>query len=576
MWSRHSAQDAHGVLKLHTQHREALTGPDAAAADYLAGVAAAELDDHRRATQLLRAAADGQAEDRLLAKALYQLAQSRQQLDDAQGMDDAVTELTNRFPQSPLRVDAAFLTASADVARGDITTGAAKLTDFITAGPEHPYYRAALLRRARLYEAAQKPEQAVADYDRFLAAPPSDPDTAAASTLETRLAVELRLLALRTVTGQAKQAQQDAQQLLDTQTLTAAQRQEVMLRLAEAYRVLQQRDQALATLDTLDNDFPLHAFQSRTQWLRGMLLMSSDNPEQAVPRLVAAAADETLPTDRRVDALRVLAAFDLASHQTPRAQRSLLQIVSLSGIEALQPAERVALAETLLDSGSPAPAITYLQGLTDHDTLGERAAMRLGTALRRTGQLDAARDTLLGVVARSVRYGAEARLELAQTFADAGSPREALAELRGLTDDPQNPRLAAEALIQTGAIHLALARQAAQDDQPKRAEDQLAEARRSYRFVTLVYDADALAPLTSRAYLGLADVEKQAGQSDAAKQALTQLIEKFPGSLYTDFAAATLAAQAGKKREARDVFNRLRQDPALPPDLQKRLAPTRD
>lgn len=566
LWSKFSAADFKGVLRLHGQHREKLTGGDAATADYLAGVSAANLDDHQQAAKLLTNAAEGDGDDRLTAKALYQLAQSRQKLDDVEGMRRAIDELSRRFPQSPLRVDAAFLVASADAAEGDIEAGAAKLTDFIKAGPEHPYYRSALLRRARLYESAEQPAEAAADYLAYLDAPTDTPDP------ETATAVELRILALQVAMGQADQAATRATSLLGSGRLSAAQEQEVMFRLAQAQQVQKRYAEALKTLDTLEKQHPVHTYQAQAAYLRGLLLMSRDAAAKAVPLLLRASRDESLSEQQRVNALRVLAAAYRDAERPDQVRQLLLQIVGLAGLESLDVSERLWLARHMLDQNEPKLALRYLRDLDAGPALQDRAALLEGIAFRQDDKLEEARNVLLGVVARSARLGGDARLELARTMVAAKSYREALAELRGLTDDPKNPRLAAEALIEAGQIHQVLAEQARRAENPKAVADSLDEARRAYRFVTLVYDAENLEPLPQRGSLGLVDVAEQAGDVAAVKEALTSLIDKHREGPWVDYAKALLARQAGKDREARDAINRLKQQDNLPPKLRERLA----
>lgn len=558
LWSHYAAGRFQTLLDAFAQYQPVLPKEHQPAAYYLAGSAQQELGQHEQAVALLeQAARDDQP---LLEQALYKLAVSQFALGRFDAMRQTLDRFQQRFAQSDHAVDAAYLLAAAEAQAGDVARGAARLTQLIDQGPDHPYYRSALLRRAQLYEAHSQPAAAVADYQRYLQAAQEASDH---STTAQQAA--LRLIDLLHRLERFDESAATAQALLAQPNLDPLTEQEALYRLALAQMRQNQPDQALATLTTLHERFPLHSYRDQALYYRGLLLMSLGQPDEALPLLTQAAQQEKLEKDWRVNSLRLIAMHQRQAGGKASAAGTLAQLEALAGRDALNPDERLWLAQHLLDQNQAQTALTYLAPLQEPQpgVPAEARAQALylaGKALRSQGKPQEAQHALRHVIAMGRGFDLEARLELARSLTDQGQVDAALAELAGLISaEPAD--IAAEAIFESAQLY----RQKAVEAQRLQDTQGLAQAREQAQHLlkrlVLLYPLPELAPLPQRAYLELADLAMESGQADEAASAWQELADKFPDGPYAAYARAMLAMARQRPAEAAALLAPLRDAP---------------
>ena len=204
MWADLRAGRNIGVVNTHKQLADLLPDPARPEADYLAASAYQNLGQQAQAVELLTQVAAATAPEStadsgqpatsatparsIRPLALYKLAVGQFDLTRYDDMTQTVTTLEREFPDSPQRIDAGFLLATAEAKQGRAAEGVARLQPFIDGGPDNPYHAQALLRRASLYEQTGELQAAADDLSRYLDTTEADP---------AQLAIRLRLADLQ-------------------------------------------------------------------------------------------------------------------------------------------------------------------------------------------------------------------------------------------------------------------------------------------------------------------------------------------------------------------------------------------
>jgi len=555
LWSHYAAGDDARVIETFKQHEAALPLQDRVQAIYLAGSAHLRRGDAKAAAAAFARITQGEEAYPLLDKALLKLAEARLKLKDYNGVREAIGKLHRLYPDSPLRADAAYLLAAADARQGHVERGAARLTELIAAGPQNPYHAPALLHRARLYEANDKPEAAVADYQRFLTAAPDAPEAPSAA---------LRLIALLDQTGRPAEAVQVADALLSRPKLPAAVEQETMYRRAVALLRDEKPGEALRQLDALNKAHPLHPFRDATMYYRGLILVAQDKPDEAVEPLTEAGRTEALDPASRVNAWRVLAAAQRDRGREDASAQALDELEKLGGKEALVGSELVWLGRYHIDREQPGKARPYLDAALDRrkklkPALLAAALYETARMHRAAGRYDQALTVLEEVLAIGQGLDLDAQLEMARTLADMDR-RDAAAELFQGLSIADDSRIAAAALFEGAANQRAIAEARRKADDPAGAEAALREARKLLKRIVLLYAMPPLEPLPQRALLELADIAAALDQPPQRVTELEELIRKYPDGPYARYAKALLAAQRNRLGEATTLLKALRDE----------------
>lgn len=560
LWAHYAAGDDARVIESFKQHEAALPLQDRVQAIYLTGSAHLRRGDAKAAADAFARITRGDEAYPLLDKALLKLAEALLKLEDYAGVREAIEKLRRLYPDSPLRADAAYLLAAADARQGRVERGAARLTELIDAGPENPYHAPALLHRARLYGANDKPRAAIADYQRYLAAAPDAPQTPSAA---------LRLIALLTDTGKPAEAVQVADALRSRSKLPATVQQEAMYRRAVALLRDEKPGEALRQLDTLSKAHPLHPFQDAATYYRGLILVAQSKPDEAVEPLTEAGRTEALDRASRVNAWRVLAAAQRDRGRDDASAKALAEIETLGGKEAMVGSELVWLGRYHVDADQPERAEPYLDAALDRrDKLKPAllaAALYETARMHRTaGRYDQALTVLEEVLAIGRGLDLDAQLEMARTLADMDR-REAAADLFEGLSIADDSRIAAAALYEGAANQRAIAAARRKADDPVGAEVALREARKLLKRIVLLYAMPPLEPLPQRALLDLADIAAALDQPQQRVAELEELARKYPDGPYARYAKALLAAQRNRLGEATTLLKTLRDQPLDPP-----------
>lgn len=554
LWAQFGQGKYQELLTSFDRFSSALPVQDRLAAWYLAGSAHQELDDHARCVALLSQVARGEGTLPIQEKILYKLAVSQYHLDERDAMDRSIVELGRRFPQSPLQIDLAFLQASSDAKRGDVSRGAARLTVFVDRGPNDPYYQQALLRRANLYETHAELPAAARDYRLYLASIDS-PDAVS-------LQATFRLMELAGALGRHDEVKTLALETLainDPALKSPEVEQEAMYRLAVAQRYLGDLEAALATHDRLADKHPLNPYRAESGLERGLIRMNLGDAERGVPLLLAAAITESLPKSSRLSALRIVAQQAEEQGRIDEALALRQQMQTLADREVFTAEESLWLGRTLLDRGEASEALGYLTLITDGPQK-DQARFLIGKAQRLTGEHEAALETLGEVRAVSQRYALPAWLEYALTLRDQGRLDAAINELSGLTNTDQDQQIAAEALYESGRIRRTLAARATQRNQADVAEEQLREAQRELKRIVLLHADRAGEDLAQRSYIELAELAEQAGTAEQEIALLNELITGYPDSVYATYAKGLLALRAGQRERAAQYLRQTLED----------------
>ena len=571
LWAHFSAGRYQAVLQTFSQYKGALPVQDRVAAWYLAGSAHQEQGNHEEAAALLSKVSHGDGKLDIQEKVLYKLAVSQFELGRFDAMRETIKSLSERYPESDRLVEATYMLAAADAERGDVQRGAARLTELIQAGQDHPYYRPALLRRARLYEDHDEPAAAAQDYGQYVQA-----SRAAGVSNEKVRQAALRQVNLRYRLGEYKPAEQAARKLLSQDNLDKVTEQEAMYRLALSQLKQGQHERALSSFQKLDQQHKLHPYRAESRYYRGLLHMSLGQGEQAVSLLEQAAKQKKLGDSLRANALRLLALRQRQSDDDRKAaRRTLTRLEELVGREKLNVKERLWLGRDALSRGEPKQAVAYLKPLAEpsEKTTPEQraeASFVLGKAHRALEQYEAAGRAFQRVEAMSRGFALEARLEWGRTLAEQGELGAALDKYEGLLSRDSS-RIAARALYRSAMVHRQMAAEARRAENSGAVTEHNKAARKLLKRMVLLYHYEQLQPLPQLAYLELAEIAAEMEKMDAAERELKELIEKYPDGPYAVYARAARAGYRQRYGEALSRLKPLRQRDDLDAPLRERV-----
>ncbi len=568
LWSHFSAGRYPQVLEAFDRHRESLPIQERVPAWYLAGSAQQELGRHAEAAALFETISQTDAQYPLQEKVLYKLAASRFELDRFDEMSETIERLRTRYPQSDMLIDASFLLAAADAKRGNVERGAARLTEVVDQGRDHPYYLQALLRRGRLYEEHDQPEPASRDYLEYLKSSTyTTVGTGDGQPIYEPTRVQtgafLRLLDVYQKLGSHGYAAGLAKQWLETMRLPALVEQEAMYRRALSLIQLDRPADALSLLEELGSRHPINPFTGEASYYRGLLLLTLERPDEATPLLERAAADEQLTAALRSNALRLMALRQRNNGQAEEAAANLRRLEAIASREQLRDEELIWLARHLLGREDAEAAWGYVRPLVESrpnaSPMARAEAVYLaGRAQRALGNPDEATKLFEQVVAMGQGFDLESRLELARVAADRGQLDRALGELAGLINSESSP-IAAEALFTSAGVQRRLAQEARRAGNPQKATEANSEARRWLKRLVLLYPFPQLEPLPQLAYVELAEIAAELGESQGTIHGeLRELATKYPDGPYATYAKAIIAEDTGRRGDAVALLRSLR------------------
>ena len=479
-------------------------------------------------------------------------------------MQATTSQLLQRFPETKLAVDVAFLQATAEAEAGQVQQGAARLTQFIDRGKSSPYYQQALLRRAHLYETNGEIEPAAKDYQAYL-------DTIDKPT-PTSLQAGFRLMELLVALGKHKQVIDLATsvlQLSDAKLRTPEVEQEALYRLAVAQRFSGDLNKALVTHSRLTREHPINPYRAESVLEQGLIRMTQGDSDRGIPLLLDAVEREGLAKPSKISALRIVAQHDADNGKIGRSYDLRMKMQELGGAEVFSDDERLWLGDTLINRRKPKDALKYLAKV-EGEASKERAMLLTGRAQRLAKEYDAAAGTLNEVRAISERYGTEAWLEIALTYRDMGKPQDALSELAPLQNPDRGHRIASRALYESGVIHQRLHMK--HKAEAEKAAMHAKSAREAFKKLWLLYPDRAGEDQAKRAYLALAELQHASGDAVGEVKTLDELAAAHPDSAYASYAAALLAIRANQSERAdsylRQTIERAKQNEDV--DLQQR------
>lgn len=548
LWAQFADGRNEQLLQTFQQTIKALPAEDRLPAYYLAGSAQEALGELAKAAQLFEHAAQAEGRLPILEKVLYKLALCRFELKEFEAMNAASAKLLRLFPETDLKVDIAFLQATAEAEAGQVERGAARLTVFVDRGPNSPYYPQALLRRAHLYETHEQFEAAAKDYDAYL--------KSVSTPTPTSLQAGFRLMELLSALGNHERVIRLATGVLemnDTELRTPEVEQEALYRLAVAQRFSGQDKAALETHRRLTVDHPLNPYRAESILEQGLIHMKLDDAERGVPLLLDAIEREELGQSSKLSAMRIVAQHREDVGEPGEAFKLRQRMQQLGGFDVLSGDEQVWMAERSIARGKPDQALKHL-ALVKDEKLREKALLLTGRSQRLAGELDTALKTLDQVRAISERYGVEAWLEIALVHRDAGRLDKALEELTPLQDPGRGHRIASQALYESGLIHKGLAIKRLRTA-PQAAEPHAKAARDTLKKLWLLYPDREGEDLAKRAYLHLAALQHATGEAEAEIKTLSELSEEAKGTPYSTLAKAVLADRS-KQFETRDAYMR--------------------
>lgn len=563
LWTHFAAGRHSAVLENFDRHRTALRVQDRIPAWYLAASAHQELGQHEAAVALLEQISHRGGKYPLAEKVLYKLAASRFELGQDEQMTQAINRLREQYPGSEVLIDSEYLLAAAEARGTDVSRGAARLTKLIDQGETNPYFRQALLLRARLFERHGRADAAAADLRRYLdAADTHDPKVAQ---------IALHLIDLAMGLGRFEQTEAVAAGLLQQPDLDPVARQRALFGLAVAQEKLNKYEQAQATLACLQRDLPLNPYGTQITYRRALLMMSLERPGEAVDLLKQAASDTELSNPQRVNMLRLLAMVQRDGDQPEAAAQTLIRIEQLASVHGLTDAELLWLGRYFQRREEDLASLRYLEPLVEArpgaaPTVRAEAQFVAGRAQRRLGRFVEATTSFGQVIGMGQGREQQAQLELAGTLADRGRRDEALMELAGLVSSGSTP-IEAEAIFASALIHRQVAQERSRRDDKAAANEANTAARRLLKRLVLLYPFEELTPLPQLAYLELAEIAAELGEIEAAQSELGQLIDKYPADLCAEYARAVLEADRRRLGDALARVRRLADQP-----LDDRLA----
>ncbi|MEM9294558.1 MAG: tetratricopeptide repeat protein [Planctomycetota bacterium] len=579
----HQAGQDQAALQAFDQRQRELSGAPRIAAVYAAGTSAQRLGDHALAVRLLGSVAAVDATHELADDVLLRLSLSQRELGQNDALARTVGELRRSHPESPLLIDAAFVEAAA---QGPGPGQIAAVTGLVERGPNYPYHRQALLRRATAYREAGRPEPALADLEAFLAFDPAAHPGAAPLDEGAATAAQLQAVELRLALGRTDAALASSRALVEDAELDPDARRRAVLLYAEALRASGDASGALEVLTVLDDAGGDDALASAARFRRGLLEMRVGDPGNGAALLRQAGDDEGLSAAQRVLALRIAGSHERERSADllgdPRAQavnaaaESLRLAVALRGAGVLEIEEALWLAEQEILAASADAARALAQSVATRNATAAdqgRAALLLAEADRIDGRLDqaiAGFDALAKASQGDPAVRDTAARRQAELLIDLGRPADAVAALESAVQRSAEapPASASATLGLFGRAHLVWAREARLAGEPDAARQRLVEARRALKRVVTLYGgsgATAVRPGPQLALLDLAEVEAELGQTDAAAQALQDLAAAEADAPFGVLAQALLDAAAGRTGRA-EARMRALDDAALADD----------
>ncbi len=553
MWAMYAAERYEPLLQAYDQYRGMLSEEDRIAAAYLAGAAQQELGRHPLAIGTFTAVLDAARGSRYHAQLLYKLALSQFEIQQYDAMSRTLRTLFETHPDSPLNMDGQFLLAATEARRGNPTGGIERLTAIINHEPKHPYHDQALLQRAQLYEQAQKYEEAIEDYVRYLALPGRITPEGAFVEHDP----VLRVCDLHYRMGRYDAVLTTLDRLLASKP-DARVEAEALYRQAHARIKLNQHAPAVASLTQLLDKHPQSSLVAQARYYRGLLRVGLGHAEEGLADLLAAADAQQLPDTLRANALRLAAVSQREQADPQPAVDTLMRLRQLSGLTA---DEMLWLGRHFVTTNQTTTAIAYLEPLTDPSrsvpaAIRGEALLQLGNAYRKAGSTDRAIAAFERVLRDHPPFQPHARLALAQTLRAAGRADEALTQYARLTSS-QVSRVAAEALFDTGAIHRERADRLRRTDDRSGAAQALQQSYDSFKRLVVLYPFAELSPLPELAFIELSEIAVLQGDAAAGRSALQELVDKFADGPFAEYARAVLAQGQGKRSEAAFLLRRL-------------------
>ncbi|MEM7682523.1 MAG: tetratricopeptide repeat protein [Planctomycetota bacterium] len=566
-------RDAEALQAFDAVQRQ-LEGSARVAAVYAVGRSAQRLEDHALAVRLLGSVAVGYEDDGLADDVLLRLAISQRELNQTDAMRRTLDALARRHPDSPLLIDAVFVSAATADAQADPAAQVASLTPLVERGPSYPYYRQALQRRAEAYRQAGQLDASLADLERMLASE-STTDASAPLASGSQTSARLQAVELRLALGQPDRALASAQALVEDESVGPADRRRAVLHYAEAQRLLGDTDGARGALRVLLEAGEDDAVASLARFRLGLLEVRSGEPDAGAARLIAAGQDERLAVEQRVLGLRVAGSAQrqrvntLTGQAQADAQASataaLRIAVEIAGAEALEVEEALWLADQELAQDNPNAAIALVEPrvqAADDPALARQAGLRLADAYALAGQNDRALGLYAQLAAASTTdttlrdTACHRQAVLLLSIDRPGDAVQALAPAVARSAEAP-PLSAAQTLRLDGKAQLAWARQARLQGEVRPAIDHLEQARRSLKRVVTLYAGPELRPNPQHALLDLAEVEWLLDNPAAAERALQDLVDAEPQSVYGQLARARLDLADGRSGRAAARLDRI-------------------
>ena len=569
MWSHHGAGRYEVVLQKLNEYKELLEDAELGEAYYVAGASAALADQHELAIELLKEAQNRVGKGKLQEKTLYRLAYSQFEMGWMREMSQTVSKLKASYPNSLLLADTMFLMAVAEAEQGNIASGAAKLTEMVDKGEDHPLYHQAVLRRARLYEQNNELKAAAADYKTYVDTGSLENPAVLRAALryaDIKYQLEQYDEAKAVVQGiLALRSSSDTNEKLEgsptSEVLDSSMEQEALFRLMLIQIKQNENAQALATLDELEKTYPLHPYRAYGKYYRGLLLMSLGRQVESLQPLTEASNLEKLPDEYKTNSLHLLGIYYRQQQDDLAAFQTLQFIEGITGPQGLNDDELLWLAEYSNAQGMPQRALTCLDTLIARDdkVQGGEMAKALyiqGQILQDQGKLTKARESFEHVVALGKGYDLDARIQLAKVTAANGNPEKAIEELKELCSSEAS-EIAARSLLESSRFWRKIEQQKLLQGDAKGAHAAREEAARHLKRLVLLYPYPELEPLPQQGYLELASVTGIMGENEEAESYLAELVEKYPEGPYTTYAKALLSERGERLSESLTLASRL-------------------
>lgn len=568
MWAMLGMKQYPQIVAAFEQYKTILSPQDRVVAWYLTGSAYQEQGAHDKAAGMFNALVLGSTGSVVEDKAMYKLAYSQVELGQYDQAIATAARLRGSHPDSSLNVDSEFLLASVDIKRGNSAAAIKRVSGIIALGAKSPSYAQALLLRARFYESGSQLEEAAKDYTTYLAAAGAPGAKAAVFAPASVHEASLRLIDITYRLGQFKASADAAANLLKRDDLPDAARELAWFRQALAYIRNKQFDESYESLSTLIAKAPKSIYLPQAYYYRGLVGMALKKTSQAVTDLQAAADQPTLADALKVNALRLVSIQQRElpdqdpSTKATAAVKTILALEKLAGVGGLSAGELLWVSQDMLRQNNAKAAIKYLQPIVarqvDSATDQRASAMHYSAqALRSLDDLTAAVTAYRQAISLGQGQQPQIRLELAATLAQQGKTREAMDEYQGLINSEQSA-IAAQALQQTAAMYLDVARTAATTNDSVGSRQAYEEARKNLKRLVLLYAFPELSPIPQMGYVRLADVEIELGDKPLARTYLIELAEKYPDTAYAEYAKAmSLTLDPLKQGDALFLFKQL-------------------